>query len=299
LSLHPPAPPPPHAYVSILNVGAAPSTLSLASVASSQKREKRGKKKKKPSRGLEPPSPPPKDDEHLHMLDTDINEMEGIVNFRKVGLPSDGESSANGHLPSDPGPSSYLSLDFTNPFVPTSTTDKRKAIIPMDYRKVSPKTVIPPGFNQIPNSSTSNLNGDGPGSSTWTPPESWAVEKEEGGDPDAVESSSDDSVVGGKGKGCAMNGDGGPKQYRKRKQVKKQQRLSVISERPYRIRIYRTNNTYHVFSIPFNVTVAALTPTLNKKLLLGNDRVQHRLYLKERGRGMFPFVCFSPCSQHM
>ncbi|KIJ92315.1 hypothetical protein K443DRAFT_135321 [Laccaria amethystina LaAM-08-1] len=154
----------------------------------------------------------------------------------------------------------------------------------MDYRKVSPKTVIPPGFNRIPNSSTSNLNGDGPGSSTWTPPESWAVEKEEGGDPDAAESSSDDSVVGGKGKGCAMNGDGGPKQYRKRKQVKKQQRLSVISERPYRIRIYRTNNTYHVFSIPFNVTVAALTPALNKKLLLGNDRVQHRLYLKERGR---------------
>ena len=307
-SLRPPAPPLPDAYVSFLNVGAAPSTLSLASVASSsQKKEKRDKKKKKPSQGPEPPSPPPKDDEHRHMLDTDIDKMEGIVDFGKVGLPSSGESSANGHLPTDPGPSYHPSLDFTNPFVPTSASDKRKAIIPMDYRKVSPKTVIPPGFNRMPSSSTSNLNGDGPGSPTWTPPESWAVEKEEeeGGDADAAESSSDDTVVGGKGKGSAMNGDGGPKQHRKRKQPIKQlqqQRLSIISERPYRIRIYRANNTYHVVSIPFNVTVAALTPALNKKLLLGDDRVQHRLYLKERGRGMFPFFsfsCFSPSSPYM
>ena len=132
-------------------------------------------------------------------------------------------------------------------------------------------------------------------------------EEEEGGDADAAESSSDDTVVGGKGKGFAMNGDGGPKQHRKRKQPIKQlqqqpQRLSLISERPYRIRIYRANNTYHVVSIPFNVTVAALTPALNKKLLLGDDRVQHRLYLKERGRGRFPFFsfsCFSPSSPHM
>jgi len=179
-SLRPPAPPPSDAYVSFLNVGTAPSTLSLASVASTQKWEKHDKKKK-PSQGIEPRSPPPKDDEHRHMLDTDIDKMEGIVDFRKVGLPSAGESGTNGDLPSDPGPSSDPSLDFTNPFIPTSTTDKRKAIIPMDYHKVSPKTVILPGFNQIPNSSMPNLNGDGPGSPTWTPPESWAVEKEEGG----------------------------------------------------------------------------------------------------------------------
>ncbi|KAJ3841453.1 hypothetical protein EV361DRAFT_192838 [Lentinula raphanica] len=58
------------------------------------------------------------------------------------------------------------------------------------------------------------------------------------------------------------------------------------SETPsrFRIRIHRANNTYHVVSCGFNITVAQLTPKLNAKLLLGEERETHRLYLKERGR---------------
>ncbi|KAJ4469519.1 adenylate cyclase [Lentinula aciculospora] len=52
----------------------------------------------------------------------------------------------------------------------------------------------------------------------------------------------------------------------------------------FRIRIHRANNTYHVVSCGFNITVAQLTPKLNAKLLLGEERETHRLYLKERGR---------------
>ncbi|KAJ7106275.1 hypothetical protein C8R44DRAFT_638617 [Mycena epipterygia] len=51
-----------------------------------------------------------------------------------------------------------------------------------------------------------------------------------------------------------------------------------------RIRIYKADNTYHVVSISTNVTVAMLTPKLDLKLLVGEEREMHRLYLKERGR---------------
>ncbi|KAF8825704.1 hypothetical protein HHX47_DHR6000030 [Lentinula edodes] len=52
----------------------------------------------------------------------------------------------------------------------------------------------------------------------------------------------------------------------------------------FKIRIHRVNNTYHVVSCGFNITVAQLTPKLNAKLLSGEERETHKLYLKERGR---------------
>ncbi|KAJ7782580.1 adenylate cyclase [Mycena maculata] len=51
-----------------------------------------------------------------------------------------------------------------------------------------------------------------------------------------------------------------------------------------RIRIYKADNTYHVVSVSTNVTVAALTPKLDMKLPVGEEREMHQLYLKERGR---------------
>lgn len=54
------------------------------------------------------------------------------------------------------------------------------------------------------------------------------------------------------------------------------------------IRIYRANNTYHVVSCGFNVTVQTLIPRLNA-LLHEEEREEHRLYLNERGRGEFQF----------
>ncbi|KAE9393484.1 hypothetical protein BT96DRAFT_978933 [Gymnopus androsaceus JB14] len=52
----------------------------------------------------------------------------------------------------------------------------------------------------------------------------------------------------------------------------------------FSIRVYRADNTYYVVSCGFNVTVATLTLKLNAKLLLGEERGGHNLYLKERGR---------------
>ncbi|KIK61417.1 hypothetical protein GYMLUDRAFT_166609 [Collybiopsis luxurians FD-317 M1] len=51
----------------------------------------------------------------------------------------------------------------------------------------------------------------------------------------------------------------------------------------FSIRIYRANNTYHVVQCGFNVTVAKLIPKLKEKLLLGEEREMHMLYLRERG----------------
>ncbi|KAJ7633450.1 hypothetical protein DFH06DRAFT_1337310 [Mycena polygramma] len=50
------------------------------------------------------------------------------------------------------------------------------------------------------------------------------------------------------------------------------------------IRIYEADNTYHVVSVSPNVTVGALTPKLDQKLPVGEEREMHQLYLKERGR---------------
>ncbi|KAJ7106272.1 hypothetical protein C8R44DRAFT_886151 [Mycena epipterygia] len=50
------------------------------------------------------------------------------------------------------------------------------------------------------------------------------------------------------------------------------------------IRIYRSDNTYHVVSVSTGVTVAALKPKLDMKLPVGEEREMYRVYLKERGR---------------
>ncbi|KAF5333017.1 hypothetical protein D9758_015183 [Tetrapyrgos nigripes] len=56
------------------------------------------------------------------------------------------------------------------------------------------------------------------------------------------------------------------------------------TSKTYTLRIYRANNTYHVVYCGFQVTVEALMPKLNQKLLANEDNIAHRLYLKENGR---------------
>ncbi|KAF5387303.1 hypothetical protein D9757_005752 [Collybiopsis confluens] len=63
----------------------------------------------------------------------------------------------------------------------------------------------------------------------------------------------------------------------------------VVNTRPQEpprlaLRVYRPNGTYHIVQCAFHVTVAQLTPRLNAKLLLDEERETHKLYLKERGR---------------
>lgn len=101
-------------------------------------------------------------------------------------------------------------------------------------------------------------------SPSWTAPESWAVEKE-GEDPTAPYSSSDESARGKSGR--------------------KRRKRPPGNKALYNVRIYRANNSYHVVQCGLDVTVAQLTPQLNKKLLLDPGVEPHRLHLKERGRG--------------
>jgi adenylate cyclase len=61
------------------------------------------------------------------------------------------------------------------------------------------------------------------------------------------------------------------------------------------IRIYRANNAFHIATIAPHVSVASLTPALNERLLQGKDVEMHRLYLKERGRGGWSFLCSILC----
>ncbi|TFK54546.1 adenylate cyclase-like protein [Heliocybe sulcata] len=57
-----------------------------------------------------------------------------------------------------------------------------------------------------------------------------------------------------------------------------------VNSRPYKIRVYRPNQTHYNVTIKLSVTVSELYPVLNEKLLLDPERETHRLYLKERGR---------------
>lgn len=152
--------------------------------------------------------------------------------------------------------------------------------------KVSPKTQHPPaqlglGAFDPPDASAS-----------WEAPESWAVERD-GEDPAEPPdySSTDESLVGGVGRPTSMGPSphGGVKKNKQRHSIRPKPppktTKQTLGNKPFKIRIYRANNTYHVASIGLTVTVADLTPVLNNKLLLESERESHRLYLKERGRG--------------
>lgn len=67
----------------------------------------------------------------------------------------------------------------------------------------------------------------------------------------------------------------------------------VRSLTQYSIRIYRANGAYHVVSVGFEVTVGALEQRLKDRLLTGEDREMHKLYLKDKGRGGIFFALFA------
>jgi adenylate cyclase len=166
----------------------------------------------------------------------------------------------------------------------------RRPIISLDYRKISPKTILPSSaFTPAPNVQD-YINRDLPDSPSWSPPESWAVDRlgEEADVP--VYSSSDD--------GCGPNNKVGNNtslghKRRSRRKIAKLGNPTPEDLAFYKIRIYRSDGTYHVASVPLSTTVAELTPVLNQKVRLRTDREVHRLYLKERGRGEIAASQFS------
>lgn len=214
--------------------------------------------------------------ETVFRLDTNLDEMEGIVNLNhhhdSGSLSSAVDSQLSDisfrHVPYTSPPT------FSDPFLPSSSVVRRKHY---DNRKISPNTVLP---------DINIFRVDDDASTSWTAPESWAVEKEGMTKPEEYGSSSEEDVsaVTSTASGPPMS-TSTKRKSRRKAQLSRQNggRPGSSHGKPYKIRIYRASNTYHVVSIGLASTVADVTSQLIKKLL-DPDREVHRLYLKERNR---------------
>ncbi|KIP03447.1 hypothetical protein PHLGIDRAFT_130133 [Phlebiopsis gigantea 11061_1 CR5-6] len=266
---------------------------------------------KKPKRKLDQPPPVPSKDTEF-TLDKDIDNMDGIIDLAKhyelnstlydgvPESPSSGFESSVGSsgLSSDystlthqvhhqrHGSSSSLPIGplgiFRDPFHASSTNKRPRAPQPQRESGISPKSRGP--FSSVPTLQRDEQAGPG-----WKAPDSWAVEKGVDDELPEEESSSDGEDA------------------KARKRPRRRNTLSVSTgpkgslrererDEPYRLRIYRWDNTYHVATVPLRATVSELIPYLNRKVLHDNGREQHRLYLKERGRERLLAMSEKPAS---
>jgi len=207
--------------------------------------------------------------------------MDGIVDLSRVASP-DATYSPESAVISDSSSSFTMitASDFHNPFSRSTTGENSRQDWQGPKEGVCPKEKAPRPCVRIP------------GSPSWTAPESWAVETgRETAEPD-YESSSDDSA-GEAGEhpikfapNANLQVDKVPEPvHHHRRRRTRTTKASSRGQKSFSIRIYRPTNAFHIVTLPLSVTVASLTPHLNEKLLEGKDTEQHRLYLKERGRG--------------
>jgi adenylate cyclase len=296
------------------------SLVSFLPIPSPPQTPRFKRQKKKPSQPDEaPPLPttePPDPGEQEIKLDTNFDEMDGIIDIKilsnggnDASSPSSGFASSMSHSHSDS--SQFGSpLKFNNPFAPEAQLQSGFYPPRKSSRKVSPNTIEPP-----PEPPTAPTVVGPVHTESWTAPESWSVAFKDGNDPGgAADSDSDESVGGTRhrasvvpapghhahgshGRALAPRANGmTPAQLSAKEDVvalaKRAGAKRAVPQHKIRIRIYKADNTYHVVSVPTNVTVAALTPKLDQKLPVGEEREMHQLYLKERGRGEFPlWVC--------
>lgn len=322
-SLKPPVPPLPdqrHGN-NILNVIPLPVPVASISTMTIQTQSKKTKGRK---RGKEPPTPPPKTDGQEFTGDLNLDSMEGILDpkvisagpsssiFGNPSSPSSGSQSHSDHS------SQHNHFEFSDPFSTTSLQDKRKAIIPQgDYRKVSPKTIMPPP-DSCPSLTSASSITLGPGSPTgshnesWVPPESWAVKgtedpynnPETSGNPDSESDNSSNGLP------PALNGKKIPRDRMKggrrrnpasssfssmasttTKGSKSTIRGSPNYPLAFRVRISKPGSSAtHIISTDLVTTVADLTARLSKRLPFEENKLQHNLYLSQQGRGKLPKV---------
>jgi adenylate cyclase len=220
---------------------------------------------------------------------------------RSAGGMSSIMSSVASRLPtlfSDPFASSGASASGTGT---TSSSSRRRR----DEPRLSPRSVA----HDLPRVGSPGASTDGhmwgapppaaPGapasalpaaSSTWTVPEGWLSiprepEQDEGGS-GSEDEAGDTGSGAANGAASSGTGSGTRKPGTRRKTIESTRKTNGSAPyKPYRLRIYRANNTYHVVTIGLVVTVAELIPVLNHKLLVDAEREPHRLYIKERGRG--------------
>lgn len=251
-----------------------PTNPSFLPISSPRRDKLKGKKKPRPTNGttssLGPYASSSSHSEPVFTLDTDLDSMEGIVDTSHQRMDtnsiSSGVESALSDFNSFGSPPTFL-----DPFRPGATVSKRSARPP---RKISPNTTLPDL-----DMTTKLAVEDGP---SWTAPESWAVEKE-GEDKEEPEYYSSEEDVATAAGHSSSNRISKHKSHGKRPAIPRSINKPALMMKPFKMRVYRADNTYHVVSIGLSVTVAELTLQLLKRLL-DPERETHRLYLKERGR---------------
>jgi adenylate cyclase len=157
---------------------------------------------------------------------------------------------------------------FSDPFVSRpSSVRSREGEGTIDLRRMSPHTITPA---VLPPQLMSHPSGSQDGNAPWKPPPSWVT----GDQPEPDVSSSEDE------KASATK-----RKSRRRATVTRASQSHGMDIRNFKIRVYRANNEFHILTCSLATTVGQLSGKLNAKLLSPGEREDHRLYLKERGRG--------------
>ncbi len=248
----------------------------------------RGREKKKSKGSTAPPVPSALQPEFN--IDLNLERMEGIIDpsllpqsahSASISGSTLDEASASG-LRTDgraPTPSSSSSSQphlggpvFSDPFVSrASSVRSREGAI--DPRRMSPHTIVPAVLPQQLMSPPGSQDGMAP----WTAPASWST----GDQPEPDVSSSEDE-----------KGSTAKRKPRRRATVTRALQSHGMDTRNFNIRVYRANNEFHILTCSLATTVGQLSGKLNANLLSPGEREDHRLYLKERGRG--PLSYFDP-----
>lgn len=269
-------------YISPLHHGPSPDPLPALPPL-----PKRDKDRSRKRHRLNKHPPLPAKDEPLLTIDTDFTHIEDFINMSAISdslgprpSASSAFDSSTPSLPAFTPPSPSISM-FTDPFRPSAVSSKRRH---RHDHKISPKTIMDP-YDPDP-------DGGQLTEREWTAPESWAIEKE-GGDAAAngASSSSEESVVASSSRtpdnSSTATDIATKKRMRRKTHYSHRTTSSASSTKFVLVRVYRANGSYHVAQIPPHATVADLTPSLNAKVLRNHERESHKLYLKERGRGMY------------
>jgi hypothetical protein len=214
-------------------------------------------------------------------FDLDLRRMEGIIDPSRLPNSSQSPSisgsgfceptgsrfSMEGRATPSSSSSSPPNLGgpiFSDPFVsrPPSVRSRDSA---QDHRRMSPRTIVPAA---LPPHLVS-LSGAQDGIAAWKAPPSWVS----GDQPEPDVSSSEDEKA-----------PSSKRKSRRRATISRTLQSQGVEGRNYKIRVYRGANTeYRILTCSLATTVAQLSGVLNTILL--EEREDHRLYLKERGRG--------------
>ena len=218
-------------------------------------------------------------------LDLDLGRMEGIIDpsllpqstnstpLSGVGFGEPGSSGlrTDGRVltpsSSSSSPPNFSGPVFSDPFMsrPSSVRSREGTT---DTRRMSPHTIVPA---VVPPQLVSPASGSQDGMAPWKPPASWVT----GDQPEPDGSSSEDEKTS-------------KRKPRRRQTVRALQNYGMDT-RNFKIRVYRANTEFHILTCTLATTVAQLTNVLNASLLAPGEREDHRLYLKERGRGAFGY----------